>query len=200
MFEQFGPLYFQLPSNIHNPYNSTYKRLYQRLDTGEFVLRLFDGTEENFADILLGGSTVNDVANVGWNENSTTMVVTAVSQIITGPLATRYKGDASFIQTAPNVLSVTYVGLIPAKLRLEYFDAHSSAQSGFLNYEIFKNGVALPDSNFQTNLNVARNNGLTLDAPISAVTGDVFDVRVITSNNPSTVTFRSVSFILTKLK
>lgn len=52
MFEQFGPLYWQLPVNIENPYNTTYQRLYRSLTDGLFYLRNHDGTEELFSSAI----------------------------------------------------------------------------------------------------------------------------------------------------
>lgn len=48
MFEQFGPIYRQAASEIQNPTNDTYQRLWRDL-SDNFFLRHFDGTDEPFA-------------------------------------------------------------------------------------------------------------------------------------------------------
>lgn len=53
MFEQYGPLYNQNPSEINNPSNNTYKRLYQSTIDNFFYLRHFDGTDELFSSALV---------------------------------------------------------------------------------------------------------------------------------------------------
>lgn len=76
MNEQFGPIYYQLPSDIENPYNATYKRLYESLVDGFFYLRHHDGTDELFATGVSPAFTVhslyqdlNTVGNIGAGED-----------------------------------------------------------------------------------------------------------------------------------
>lgn len=199
MFEQFGPYYRQDASEIQNPTNSTYERIWRDL-SGEYFVRHFDGTDEPLADAILAGSTIGDFANIGWNEASTNMNTTPAFAIITGPPATRQSfGGASFVQNNPDELSIKYVGPSGATVRLELVETHSSAVATVLNLEVYKNGVALPDSNFQAPTNVNRNLGQTLTIETSVQTDDVFDVRVASQAVASPI-FRSLSFIATKQK
>lgn len=199
MFEQFGPYYRQAASEIQDPTNSTYERLWRDI-SGTFYIRHSDGTDEVFADAILAGSTVGDSANIGWNGNITNMNTTALYQVITGPAVTRQSFvGTSFVQANPNELSIKYVGPSGAKIRLEMVDTHSSAVNTFMTYKIFKNGLAIADSEFETPTNVNRNVGQTMTIETNAQTNDIFDVRAV-SNAVASPTFRALSFIATKQK
>lgn len=58
MFEQFGPYYRQNASEIQNPTNATYERLWRDL-AGAYFVRHFDGTDEPFG----GGGSFPNVQN-----------------------------------------------------------------------------------------------------------------------------------------
>lgn len=199
MNEQFGPIYYQLPSDVENPSNFTYKRFYQRLTDGELVFRLHDGTEQLLADIISSGGSVGGAANVGWTNNNTQMAVTTAYQIITGPAATTYQSTSEFVQNNPNTLEIKYIGSNNAILKVEFNDTHVGAGTSVLDLAIFKNGVIITDSDFPAPVNVARNLGQSRTIEFSANTNDVFDIRVLASGAIN-VTFKAVALIITKLK
>lgn len=205
MHEQFGGIYWQLPAYVSKPINDTYVRLFRDLTVGPnyglYFIKKFDGTIEPFVTGGVVDGSINDFANIGWNEASTAMVTTAAYQIITGPPVTRQSfGGASFIQTAPNTLSITYVGPNNARLRLEMNDTHSSAVQTTLTFQIFQNGVGIPDSEFQAPTNLVRNLGQTFTFVDNVQSGDIFDIRVKSTIDPTSPVFRSLSFAATKLK
>lgn len=203
MKEQFGGIYWQLPANVSTPINNTYVRLFRDLTAGPnfglYFIKKFDGTIEPF-DISIDNG-IGDFANIGWNLSNANMIVTATPQIITGAAVTRQTFEGtSFVQANPNELSIKYVGPSGATIRLEMVDTHSTAQNGFLTFDIFRNGVSITDSNFQANQAVTRTVGQAMTIVKNVQQNDIFDVRAITSNNPSTLTFRDLSFIATKQK
>lgn len=202
MKEQFGGIYWQLPANVSTPINNTYVRLFRDLTIGPnfglYFIKKFDGTIEPFT--ASGDLTIGDFANIGWNEAATNMATSPLFAIITGPPVTRQSfGGTSFVQANPNELSIKYTGPNGATVRLELVETHSSAVNTFLNLQIFKNGIALPDSNFQAPTSVTRNLGQALIIENNVQTNDIFDVRVA-SNAVAAPTFRSLSFIATKQK
>lgn len=199
MLEQVGGLYYQLSGDITNPQNSTYKKLYQRLDNDKLVLRLNDGSEQLLADLISLEGSAGGAANVGWTNNNTQMAVTTGYQIITGAAAATYQSTSEFVQNSPNTLEIKYIGSNNAILKIEFNDTHVGSGSGTLDLAIFKNGIIITDSDFPAPFNVARNLGQSKTIEFTANTNDIFDIRCLAAA-PVNITFKAVALIITKLK